>query len=98
MMQQQQKQQSQGLYTEKEILADGLAAEKAATQHYNLFATECVHANVRNAILDCLSKEHAIQQDVFNMMHSKGYYPTPEAQAQKVDEAKQKFSQCAQKF
>ncbi len=91
-------QQSQPLYSEKEVLADALAAEKSATQHYNLFATECMHTNVRNTILDCLSKEHAIQQDVFNMMHSKGYYPVPGAQTMKVEEAKQKFSQCAQQF
>ena len=90
--------QQQQPYSEKEVLADALSAEKTATQHYNLFATECVHSNVRDTILDCLSKEHEIQQDVFNMMHAKGYYPTPEAQMQKVEEAKQKFSQCAQQF
>lgn len=90
--------QQQQPYSEKEVLADALASEKSATEHYNQFANECVHDNVRNAILDCLEKEHAIQQDVFNMMHSKGFYPTPPAQAQKVEEAKQKFSQCAQQF
>ena len=88
----------QSLYSEKEVLTDALTAEKTATEHYNQFANECVHANVRNAILDCLDKEHAIQQDVFNMMHAKGYYPTPAAPTQKVEEAKQKFSQCAQQF
>ena len=49
-------------YSEKEVLADALTAEKTATDHYNTFANECVHENVRNAILDCLDKEHAIQQ------------------------------------
>ena len=85
-------------FTEKDILEDALTSEKTATEHYNLWANECVHSNVRNTILDCLSKEHAIQQDVFNIMHGKGFYPTPAAQMQKVDEAKQKFSQCAQQF
>lgn len=85
-------------YSEKEVLADALTAEKNATAEYNMFANECVHENVRCAILDCLDKEHAIQQEVFNMMHSKGYYPTPAAQTQKVEEAKQKFSQCIQQF
>ena len=70
-------------YSEKEVLADALTAEKTATDHYNTFANECVHENVRNAILDCLDKEHAIQQDVFNIMHGKGYYPTPAAEMQK---------------
>lgn len=82
------------LYSEKEVLADALTAEKTATTLYNTFANECVHENVRCAILDCLEKEHSIQQDVFEMMHGKGYYPTPAAETQKVDEAKQRFSQC----
>lgn len=85
-------------YSEKEVLTDALASEKAATDHYNTFGNECVHNSVRNAILDCLEKEHAIQQEVFNMMHSKGYYPTPAAETQKVNEAKQKFSQCMKTF
>ena len=39
-------------FTEKDILADALTSEKTATEHYNLWANECVHSNVRNAILD----------------------------------------------
>lgn len=88
----------QQIYSEKEVLADALTAEKTATEHYNIWANECVHSGVRDTILDCLSKEHNIQQDVFNIMHGKGFYPTPAAQTQKVEEAKQKFSQCAQQF
>ena len=45
------------IYTDKEILADALTAEKAATNNYNAFANECVHDSVRDAILHCL--EHA---------------------------------------
>lgn len=90
--------EQQQIFSEKDVLADALTSEKTATEHYNLWANECVHAGVKNAILDCLSKEHAIQQDVFDIMHGKGYYPTPMAQTQKVEEAKQKFSQCAQQF
>ena len=58
----------QEIYTDKEILTDALSAEKAATGNYNTFANECVHDNVRNAILHCLEQEHSIQVDVFNMM------------------------------
>ena len=88
-------QQQQPLYSEKEVLGDALAAEKATTAHYNQFANECAHQSVRNAILDCLDKEHAIQQDVFNMMHSKGYYPTPAAEQQKIEQLKQQYAKCA---
>ena len=31
------------IYTEKEILGDALAAQKAATGEFNTFANECVH-------------------------------------------------------
>ena len=82
------------IYTDKEILADALTAEKAATNNYNTFANECVHDSVRDAILHCLEQEHSIQEDVFNMMHQRGYYPTPDAEQNKVQNAKQKFSQC----
>lgn len=84
----------QEIYTDKEILTDALSAEKAATGNYNTFANECVHDNVRNAILHCLEQEHSIQVDVFNMMHARGFYPTPAAEQQKIDDAKQKFAQC----
>ena len=85
-------------YSEKEMFADALTAEKTATTLYNTFSNECVHDNVRNAILDCLEKEHTIQNEVFHMMHEKGDYPTPSAEMQKVDEAKQRFGQCMQSF
>lgn len=90
--------QGQQIYSEKEILGDALTAEKTATEHYNMYANECVHENVRSTILHCLEQEHSIQQEVFQMMHGKGFYPTPAAQEQKVQEAKQKFSQCAGSF
>lgn len=82
-------------YTEKEILGDALASEKAATENYNRLANECAHQGLRDAILDCLDKEHEIQVDVFNKMHDMGYYPTPAAQDDKVAQLKQKFSQTA---
>lgn len=81
-------------YSEKEILADALASEKTATDHYNTFANECVHDRVRNAILKCLEEEHEIQKNVFDEMHSRGYYPTPAADSTKLDQVKQKFGQC----
>ena len=81
-------------YSEKEILADALASEKTATDHYNTFANECVHDRVRNAILKCLEDEHEIQKNVFDEMHSRGYYPTPAADSTKLDQVKQKFGQC----
>ena len=84
----------QSIYTEKEVLGDALAAQKSATSQMNISANECVHEDVRQTMLHILSQEHDIQQDVFNMMHAKGFYPTPMAEQKKVDETKQQFSQC----
>lgn len=79
-------------YTEKEILGDALTSQKTCTNHYNLYSNECVHNDLRNTMLDLLSKEHDIQNDVFNMMHDRGFYPTPAADAKKVEEAKTKYA------
>ena len=84
------------IYTEKEILGDALNTEKNATNLYNLGANECVHDNLRETMLNLLSKEHEIQVDVFNQMHTMGFYPTPAAESKKVQEAKTKF-ECGYK-
>lgn len=83
-------------YREKEILGDALAAQKAATNLFNMSSNECVHESLRTTMLDILADEHTLQQDVFYSMHERGFYPTPDAQQSKIDEAKQKYS-CAYK-
>ena len=81
-------------YTDKEILNDGLLAEKASTGKYNMAATECVHEQVRDTMLNILDQEHSIQHEVFEMMHKRGFYETPAAEEQKVQQAKMKHAQC----
>lgn len=79
-------------FKEKEILGDALAAQKSATNLFNTYSNECVHEGLRSTMLDILADEHTLQQDVFCSMHERGFYPTPDAQQSKIDEAKQKFS------
>lgn len=81
-------------YTEKEILGDALATAKFSTDNYNTFSNECAHENVRSTMMRILNDEHEIQNEVFHMMASKGYYPTPAAEEKKIMEAKQKFQNC----
>ena len=83
-----------GIYSDKEILGDALAAQKATTGNFNMSANECVHEDVRQTLMHILNEEHDIQQDVFEMMHAQGYYPTPAADMKKVDETKQQYKQC----
>jgi spore coat protein CotF len=82
------------VYTEKEVLSDALSAQKATTELFNKASNECVHENVRESLLDILEEEHEIQQDVFCMMHQKGYYPTPEAEDKKVQQLKMQYKEC----
>ena len=77
----------------KEILGDALATEKTSTCNYNTYSNECVHKEVRDVMLRILAQEHEIQNDVFNMMHERGLYPTPGADEKKLQETKSKFAQ-----
>ncbi len=79
-------------YSEKEILGDALATQKASTNLYNTCSNECVHEGLRSTMLDILSEEHSMQQNVFCSMHERGLYPTPDAPQNKIDDAKQRFS------
>ena len=81
------------MYTAKEILCDGLSTQKATTGKFNVSATECANPQLRETVLKILNQEHSIQYDVFKMMHARGLYPTPPADAQKIKEAAQKFAQ-----
>ena len=84
-----------GIYTEKEILGDALATQKSATNLFNMSANECVHSDIRKTMLEILSDEHDLQQEVFDMMHQKGYYPTPAAEEKKIQEMKTKHAKEA---
>ena len=79
--------------SEKEILQDGLISQKHITESYNTFAGECVNEQLRSAFLNILKDEHAIQADMFCDLQSNGWYQVENAPAQKVQQAKQKFSQ-----
>ena len=87
-----------GIYTDKEILGDALTTEKTSTCNYNTYSNECVHEEVRNVMLRILAQEHEIQNDVFNMMHERGLYPTPGADEKKLQETKAKFAQSVKQI
>ena len=85
----------ESVFTEKEILGDALTTEKTSTANYNTYSNECVHDTVRDTMLNILSEEHDIQNKVFNMMHDRGYYPTPAADEKNLQDAKNKFAQSS---
>ena len=82
-------------YSEKEVLHDALSAQKSMTGLLNSFSNECANPGVRKIMLDILDDEHAIQFDVFNDMHARGYYPTTPAQQDKVCKLKDTYAKSA---
>jgi spore coat protein CotF len=78
---------------EKEMLQDSLISQKLITGSYNTFAGECVNEQLRGAFLNILDEEHCIQADIFTQLQSNGWYQVEPADAQKVQKARQKFSQ-----
>ena len=86
------KEETMQVYTDKEVLADGLSAQKCSTNLFNMAMNECVHENVRETFSRILDEEHIIQVDVFEAMHKRGFYETPAADEMKVQQAAQKFA------
>lgn len=82
-------------FTDKEILHDALTTQKNITGLFNTFSNECACQDLKKVMLDILNDEHAIQFKVFSDMNQKGYYPTTPAQQDKINQARQQFSQQA---
>lgn len=76
---------------EKEVFDDVLTSQKFITDTYNTFTNECATPNIRDEFLNILTEEHQIQADVFDEMKKRGWYTTPQAEQQKIQQAKQKY-------
>ncbi|WBY63416.1 MAG: Spore coat protein [Thermocaproicibacter melissae] len=82
---------------ERDLMNDVLSSQKFITDTYNTFTNECATPNVRDGFMSILNEEHQIQAEVFDMMKQRGWYQTPAADQQKVNQAKQQYaSQKAQ--
>ena len=78
--------------TDREMLTDALSSEKFMTENYNTYANECASPSLMNEFMNLLSEEHQIQHDVFSELQKRGWYKTQSAPAEKVQQAKMKFS------
>ena len=56
-----------------------------------------MHEDVRQLLLRIQKEEHDLAQEVFCMMHEKGFYPVPEAEGTKVAQTKPQFAKAAGK-
>lgn len=84
--------QAAAILNEQEILSDTLISQKHLTDSYNLYAGECVNEQLRSTMLNILGDEHKIQADIFNNMQSHGWYQVEQAEQQKIQKARQKFT------
>ena len=78
---------------EQEKLTDLLSAQKFVTANYNTYCCEAATPSVRSSLSSILQDEHRIQEEIFNEMNARGYYPLEKAEDTKLSAAKQKFAQ-----
>ena len=82
------------ILSDKDCLTDALNAQKYATGHYNEFACEAATTEVRACVMSILNEEHKMQEELFDEMHSRGWYKTESAEQQKLDTTKNQFCSC----
>ena len=87
--------QNQCKMNEQQKLNDLLTTQKFLTGAYNSYYCESATTAVKNCLSSILADEHRIQEEIFNEMNSRGYYPLEKAEENKINAAKQKFAQKA---
>ena len=89
----------QGCYTfdEKQRLTDLLSSEKFLTGVYNTYCCEAADTEVRNSLADLLADEHRIQTELFSEMSTRGWYQIEQAEEQKIQSERMKFSSAVTK-
>ena len=74
---------------------DGYHFTGPSPDSYNTFSCEAATPQVRQNFLSLLSEEHEIQNSIFLEMSKRGWYPTPAAEQQKIDDARVKYRNMA---
>lgn len=78
---------------DKELLEDILLTVKGGSDlllHGTIeSSTQNVHSTFDNALNDCLK----MQNEIYSKMSERGWYPSEQADQNKINQAKQKFSQ-----
>lgn len=82
-------------FDDREMLFDALISQKTLTDTYNTYANECATNAVRDELMNILTEEHQIQQDVFTELQKRGWYKTDPADQQKVEQIKKEFGENA---
>ncbi len=79
-------------FGEKERMTDLLFNEKHLASQYCSFLSEAATPEVIRCLSELLADTHNAQQEIFQEMNSRGWYPVTKAEDTKVAQAKQKFT------
>ena len=81
-------------FEEKQMLGDALNSQKFIAGVYNNDVMECATPAVRNCICGILEDERRMQEEIFEEMNRRGFYPTEKAEEKKIAETKQTYGAC----
>lgn len=80
---------------DQEVMTDLMLTEKKMSANYDTYASECVNTQLRDAFVNLLTQSHETQTNLFKTAQQKGWYQVEQAPTQKVDQARQKFTNQA---
>ena len=84
--------------SEKDLLSDLLNQEKQIMSSTATFLQEASCENLRRMLTDQFEQTSRDQFTIFDHMRQKGYYPTSDADSQKVEQAKSNFKNMQNEF
>ncbi len=79
-------------FCEKSAAIDLLMGEKYLASMYNAFLLECATPEMIGCLGELLMDTHNIAEHLFEEINSRGWYPVPKAEENKIQQAKQKFA------
>lgn len=85
----------QTVMQDQEIMEDLLVSENLMTSTYNHFTNECASQQIHDQFQNLLNEEHEIHADLVEEMKNRGWYPTPAAAKQKLEQVRQKYQKQA---
>lgn len=77
---------------DRNLMQDILLLEKGVCDLYMHGAIESSTQNINQTFKTALNESLTMQDDIYKKMESKGWYQTEQAQQDKIDTLKQKFS------
>lgn len=80
---------------DQEVMTDLMLTEKKMSTNYDTYASECVNTQLRDTFVNMFTQSHETQTNLFKTAQQKGWYQVEQAPAQKIDQARQKFTNQA---